>query len=107
MSDCSYPESENEDLKFKISKICQRLTAVMKEEADLRRDLEELLDQQEAEALEELKKAEENIAMIRVEREQIRRQFRRGEEHARVSMDPFFFLLFHTQYGINSTETVL
>jgi hypothetical protein len=88
MSDCLYPESENEGLKFKISKVCERLTAIMKEEAELRHDLEELLDQQEAEALEDLKKAEENIAMIRAEREQIRGQLRRGEECTRVSMDP-------------------
>jgi hypothetical protein len=50
-SECSYPESENEDLQFQILIVCQHLTAVMKEEADLRRDLEELLDRQEAEAL--------------------------------------------------------
>jgi chromosome segregation ATPase len=89
MSDCSYPESENQDIKSHISKVYQRLMAVMKEEADLRRDLEELLNRQEMEAMEELKKTEENVALIKAEGEQMRKQLQQAEEHARVRVDPF------------------
>jgi predicted nucleic acid-binding Zn-ribbon protein len=71
-SECSYPDSENETLQSQISNIYERLMAVMKEEDDLRRNLEELLNRQEAEALEELKKAEENVATIRAQGERMR-----------------------------------
>ncbi len=73
-SDCSYPESDHVDWKSQILKIYERLTTVVKEETDLRRDLEDLFDKQEAEAFEDLKKAERNIKLIRSERDQMRRQ---------------------------------
>jgi uncharacterized protein YllA (UPF0747 family) len=73
-SDCSYPESDNVDLKSQILNVYERLTTIVKEEVDLRRDLEDLFDKQEAEAIEELKKAERNIELIRSERDRMRRQ---------------------------------
>jgi predicted nucleic acid-binding Zn-ribbon protein len=79
MYDCSYPDSEAETLQSQISSVYKRLTAVMKEEAVLRRDLEELLKRQEVEALDELKKAEEKVAMIRVHGEQMRQETRRDD----------------------------
>jgi predicted nucleic acid-binding Zn-ribbon protein len=45
MSDCSYSQSEIEDIQSRISMVYQRLMAVIKEEGDLRRDLQDLLKQ--------------------------------------------------------------
>jgi len=73
-SDCSYPESDLVDWKSQILKVYERLTSVVKEEVDLRRDLEDLFDKQEAEAIEEMKKAERNVGLIRSERDRMRRQ---------------------------------
>ncbi len=41
------------------------------------------------EAMEELKKTEENVALIKAEGEQMRKQLQQAEEHARVRVDPF------------------
>jgi predicted nucleic acid-binding Zn-ribbon protein len=87
MSDCSYPDSETETLQSQISNVYKRLTAVMKEEEDLRRDLEELLKRQEMEALDELKKAEEKVAMIRAQGEEMRRETRRDGSQRIVRID--------------------
>jgi hypothetical protein len=73
-SDCSYPESDHVDLKSQILKVYERLTTIVKEEVDLRRDLEDLFDKQEAEAIEQLKEAERNVRLIRSERDLMRRQ---------------------------------
>jgi hypothetical protein len=83
-SDCSYPESDHVDLKSQILKVYERLTTVVKEEVDLRQDLEDLFDKQEAEAIEELKKAERNIGLIRSERDRMRRQLEQDGHQPKV-----------------------
>jgi hypothetical protein len=104
MSDCSYPESENEGIKSRISNVYQRLMAVIKEEGDLRRDLQELLNQQEKEAIEESKKAEENVASIKAQGEQMRSLLQQAEQDARVRVD-LFSLSFNS--GDKATENAV
>jgi hypothetical protein len=74
----SYSESEQEDL-------CARLLAVMKEEAELRTSLKTLLDREEERLMEACRKAEENMALFRAKRENIRRETRRNRTSSLVS----------------------
>lgn len=87
-SDCYYPETEPDtgDLKSQISKVYERLTVTQMEEADLRRELEQLFAKRQADALAELKRAEKNVADVRAEREQMWRQLTQREHVPKVSL---------------------
>jgi hypothetical protein len=64
LSNCSYPDSDTDDIASRISVVLYRLKAVKKEEQDLTRELKELFAEQESEALEELKAAQRKCSLV-------------------------------------------
>jgi hypothetical protein len=83
---CSGWKSTHEDLDSQIQMAYSRLRAVMKEEVELRRSLEDLLDRKEKTASDELKRAQQSVEKTIVHREKIRRQLQADAEQLGVSI---------------------
>jgi hypothetical protein len=83
---CSAWKSAREDLNSQIEVAYSRLRAVMKEEAELRRSLEDLLDRKDKAVLDELKRAQQSVEKTTVYREKIKRQLEADAEQLGVSI---------------------